>query len=515
MNIKINDLINYCKVMLLEFQVDGQFLFIDDKKYLILDDDAILAGEGHFAPSNDYDLDNDVIGFVYEFGGRWYTQVKDEELTLSELCYVGKANEKVETKSFLGIRSGYELMNGMGLYNSWVQKAKFLGCETLGICERNTLGGVLAFQQECRSNNIKSIIGMTIPLKGKEVFDIKLYAKDFQGWLNLLKFNEVINVEEKMFIEMDTFKNNLEGLIVVADPKSMSFNEDVDYDYYQLETANYLNQDKDRWFLNNLESFLKSDKKPISITDAFYLEQRDYQTREALWIINKSFDDKTDNQYFKSKTQYARELLQMFDKEDKSWIELYKTAQINEKELIDNCNFEYDTDTRHLPRYIMTEEESNEFDTNEALFLHLVKKGFKDREIKDASKYIDRLKKEIEVLKMGDVIDYFLSLHDIIRYAKSKDMLTGIGRGSAGGSLVAYLMGIIQVDPLRFDLLFERFLNSGRMGKFEDRPLFILEDDKGNKVELIEGSLVKIKRDSKEMTVFVHELLEQDEIIKY
>ena len=205
----------------------------------------------------------------------------------------------------------------------------------------------------------------------------------------------------------------------------------------------------------------------------------------------------------------------MFDKVDKSWVELFKSAVANEQIVVDGCNFEYDTDTRHLPRYIMTEEESNQFDSNEKLFLHLVKKGFKDREIKDADKYLNRLKKEIAVLKMGDVIDYFLSLHDIISYAKRQNMLTGIGRGSAGGSLVAYLMGIIQVDPLRFDLLFERFLNEGRMGRFEDRPSFKITQEDGSVIEFEEGSLVRIKRNDKETVVFVHELVEGDDIIIY
>ena len=77
-------------------------------------------------------------------------------------------------------------------------------------------------------------------------------------------------------------------------------------------------------FSNNLELFIKSDIEPISITDAFYLESQDYRTREQLWTINKAFDDKTDNQYFKSKTQYAGELVQMFDREDKTWIKLFQ-----------------------------------------------------------------------------------------------------------------------------------------------------------------------------------------------
>jgi DNA polymerase-3 subunit alpha len=517
MNKEQNKLYNYCKAMLLDFTIEGEFLLIDGNKYMILNDEINLIDEdGDFEPDSVFKLTDDVDGFVYEFGGRFYTQNKEQDLTLTELNYIGKAKEKLPTKSFLGIRSGYELMNGMGLYKSWISKAKFLGAEALGICEKNTLGGVLNFQNECKNANIKSIIGMTISVEGSKTYDVKLYAKNFQGWLNLLKFNTIINVDLNFSVPISTLENNKEGLFIVADPKSMDYHNvnELDVDFYQLDTVNFLNADRDEKYINNLELFITSDIEPISITDAFYLESQDFQTRESLWTINKAFDDKTDNQYFKSKSQYAGELLTMFDSQDKSWIELYKRAISNEVVLVENCNFSYDTDTRHLPRYIMTEEESENFDTNELLFMNIVKKGFKDREVKDAEKYVARLKKEIAVLKMGDVIDYFLSLHDIIRYAKSKKMLTGIGRGSAGGSLVAYLMGIIQVDPLRFDLLFERFLNSGRMGKFEERPSYIIEAD-GETLEFEEGSLVRIKRDSKETVVFVHEVVEGDEIIRY
>ena len=518
MNKEQNKLNEYCKSILLDVTIDGQNLVIDENKYFILDDTInLIDDEGDFEPDTVFTLEEDVLGFVYEFGGRWYTQTKDEDLEFNELCYIGKVKEKLPTNSFLGVRSGYELMNGLSLYKSWISKAKFLGVEALGICERNTLGGVLAFQFECKNANIKPIIGMSVPVIGLKTYDVKLYAKNFQGWLNLLKFNTIINVDLKVGIELELLENNKEGLFIIADPKSMDYNSinELDVDYYQLDTVNFLNADRDEKYIDNLELFITSDLKPISITDAFYLEAQDYRTREQLWTINKAFDDKTDNQYFKSKSQYAAELVQMFDKEDKSWIKLFKSAVANEQLVVDGCNFEYDTDTRHLPRYVMTEEESSQFDTNEKLFLHLVKKGFKDREIKDADKYVARLKKEIAVLKMGDVIDYFLSLHDIIGYAKRQKMLTGIGRGSAGGSLVAYLMGIIQVDPLRFDLLFERFLNEGRMGQFEERPSFKITQEDGSIIEFEEGSLVRIKRDSKETVVFVHELVEGDDIIIY
>lgn len=518
MNKEQNKLNTYCTSMLLDFEIDGDVLRIDDKNYLILNDEINLIDEdGEFEPDSVFELDETKDGFVYEFGGRWYTQTKGEDLQLNELAYVGKAKQKLPTQAFLGIRSGYELMNGIGLYKDWIAKAKFLGVETLGICERNTLGGVLAFQSECKNANIKSVIGMSVPIIGSKTYDVKLYAKDFQGWLNLLKFNTIINVDLKVGIPLETLENNKEGLFVIADPKSMDYHSvnELDVDFYQLDTANFLNADRDEKYIDNLELFLTSDLEPISITDAFYLEANDFRTRESIWTINKAFDDKTDNQYFKTKDQLAKELILMFEEGNRSWIPLFKKSVANESLLIEGCTFEYDTDTRHLPRYIMSEEESENFNTNEELFLHIVKKGFKDRNIADASKYIARLKKEIAVLKMGDVIDYFLSLHDIIGYAKRQNMLTGIGRGSAGGSLVAYLMGIIQVDPLRFDLLFERFLNEGRMGRFEDRPSYKITQEDGSVIEFEEGSLVRIKRNDNERVVFVHELVEGDDIIIY
>ena len=110
MNKEQTKLYNYCKVMLLDFTIEGEFLLIDGNKYMILNDEINLIDEdGDFEPNVVFKLGEDVLGFVYEFGGRWYTQVEDEELELNELAYIGKAKEKLPTKSFLGIRSGYEL----------------------------------------------------------------------------------------------------------------------------------------------------------------------------------------------------------------------------------------------------------------------------------------------------------------------------------------------------------------------------------------------------------------------
>lgn len=517
---QIDKLRQYCQEMFFDYEIEDNVLSLDDKLYRIIEDEdrMIFDEEMNFLPVDK--LGEGEVGYVYEFGGRWYTQIYGEDVSLSELKYIGKANQKLPTESFLGIRSGYELMNGMGLYDEWVQKAKFLEITALGICERKTLGGVLAFQNECTRNGIKPVTGITIPIEGKNNYDIKLYAKNFQGWLNLLKFNGLLNVNQEHRISENFLLENSNDLYIIADPKSMPY-ESVQgeiknrIDFYQLDTVRFLNEEQDIWYLENLEKFITGELSPISITDAFYLEQRDYLTREVLWAINKAFDDKTDNQFFKNKTQYAVELINLFEKENTSWNKLFKEALANEKLLVENCNFKYDTNTRHLPKYEMTEEERMTFKSNEELFIHLITKGFKERNFTEPQQYIDRLKEEIAVLKMGDVIDYFLVLHDIMNYAKEEKFLTGIGRGSAGGSLVAYLLGIIAIDPLEFDLLFERFLNSGRMGELQDRPYYTFVGEDGKEIGLAEGATVRILRKGQEKILLVHEIEEGDEILKY
>jgi DNA polymerase-3 subunit alpha len=512
---KIKELREYIKIHLLPLEIDGDILSTKEKDYYIVSDNSNVFTVELPKKYSEQNIEE----YVYNFGGRWYIQKFGEEPTLKELKYIGEALQKLPTKSFLGVHSGYELMNGVGIYKEWVKKAKFLGVQSLGICERSSLSGVITFQGECKKNGIKSIIGMEVPIvnsKGK-TYNIKLYCKNFQGWFNLLKFNTILNMDLKTHVEEEFLESNITGLYVIVDPKTTDFEHCPSFsDYFQLDTVQYVNQDTDIWYLDNLEKYILSKEiRPIAIYDAYYLEKDDVYTREALWDISKVYDHKTVNQFFKNKDQYASELISMFKEGNNSWIKLFKEAVSNETIVSEGCNFTYDTTTRHLPKYRMTPEESEQFSSSEQLFMHLITKGFKERNLKNPQKYIDRLKVEIDVLRKGDVIDYFLSLYDIIKFAKKENILTGIGRGSAGGSLIAYLLGIIRVDPLDFDLLFERFLNPGRMGVWEDRPLYSLELEDGSTIELQEGELVRINRDGVEMVVQIHEVQENDDILKY
>lgn len=509
----IKQLKQYCEEKLLQFEIQDDLFIFNDKEYQIVDQDALLFdSDFDFLPKSSYDVD----GFIYQFGGHFYIQ-EGEEVSLDRLIYKGKAVQKIPMQSFISIHSGNELLNGVSLYGDWIKKAKFLGIKNLGICEKKTLAGVIDFQNQCKKNDINSIIGMTIPVKGKgeDPYDLKAYVKDFQGWQNLLKFNSLLNVEEQLFVLEEIVEKYQEGLIFILDPKTIDFKNIPPFiKYYNVDTVKFEDEEKDLSFFNNLGEFLQSDLLPVCAYDAYYLEQEDWIVRERLWGIAKSFDFKTKNQHFKNYDEFARELILLFEKDNKSWIKLFKSSIENLNTIVSECQFEYDTTSRHLPAYIMTREEQENFDSNEELFMHLIKKGFKDRKIVHAEKYIERLKEEIHVLKTGDVIDYFLTLHDIVRYARSQDILVGIGRGSAGGSLVSYLLGIIQIDPIEFNLLFARFLNVGRMGEFKECKAYEIETESGT-ITLNEKSLLRVKREDKELPIFIEDLQQGDEILKY
>jgi len=431
-------------------------------------------------------------------------------------------------KSFIGVHSGNEILNGVGVYKNWIKKAKFLGIKNLGICEKNTLAGVIDFQKQCEENDLKSLIGLTIPIQiGNDTGDIKLYVENLTGWLNLLELNKIINIDEKLAITFDQLSQYKDGLIIIADPKTMLYGElnTEEYlmlDYYQVDTVIFENEDVDKEYMINFSKYLTSDLEPILFNDAYYLEKEDWRAREILWGVAKKFDFKTRNQYFKSNDEIAKELMLLFNVGNDSWVKLFKKSVSNLETLVKSCNFKYDTKNRRLPKYQMTEWEAERFESNEDCFIHYIKQGFKDRKVpkEKQAEYIERLKIEIDVLKKGNVLDYFLITRDFIKESHDQNILVGIGRGSAGGSLVSWLLGIIQINPIDLDLLFERFLNEGRMGQMDKCKAYKFKSETGEELILNEGTLVKIRYgneydDLVESIVYVEQVQEGDEILNW
>lgn len=436
--------------------------------------------DGYFF-DEDFRWDNEATeydGYVFRFGGVWYTIEKGQERDpkLNRVKWRGQSEVAGLSSNFLGVHGSFELLNGTSLYSDWVKKAKFLGIERLGIVEKGTLAGALKFQNACKSVGIIPVFGMEVPVKDekKDVsFTYKIYVQNEKGWQHLLALNKVINCDSSgKFITPKDISEHTEDVFIVFDPKTIDYTDvpillrNKHNVFWQADTVEYAKFNRDTEYLTNFEAFYKSKMKPVALCDAFYIEPEYYILRETVNKIGKKVNHKSYNQYFKDEVTYMEELLSLFG--DQSVGEaFYLKARENMDMLAESCNFEIPTDSRHLPRYEMTKEEKEKYESNEDMFDSLIYEGLENKPelLEDYSEdvLVERIERESDTIKFGDVVDYFLILRDIVNWCKGNDILLGGGRGSSAGCFISYLFGIVNTNALKFNLLFERFLNKGRV----------------------------------------------------
>lgn len=436
--------------------------------------------DGYFF-DEDFRWDNEATeydGYVFRFGGVWYTIEKGQERDpkLNRVKWRGQSEVAGLSSNFLGVHGSFELLNGTSLYSDWVKKSKFLGIERLGIVEKGTLAGALKFQNACKSVGIIPVFGLEVPVKDEKKdisFTYKIYAQNEKGWQHLLAINKIINCDSSgKFITPKDISEHTEDVFIVFDPKTIDYTDvpillrNKHNVFWQADTVEYAKFNRDTEYLTNFEAFYKSKMKPVALCDAFYIEPEYYILRETVNKIGKKVNHKSYNQYFKDEVTYMEELLSLFG--DQSVGEaFYLKARKNMDMIAESCNFEIPTDSRHLPRYEMTKEEKEKYESNEDMFDSLIYEGLENKPelLEDYSEdvLVERIERESDTIKFGDVVDYFLILRDIVNWCKGNDILLGGGRGSSAGCLISYLFGIVNTNALKFNLLFERFLTKGRI----------------------------------------------------
>jgi DNA polymerase III subunit alpha len=467
------------------------FIFIADGKTIIKEEYCLNIHPDTVQELNKMDL----RGVCFFFGERWYwTDFNLKKDSLNELVIkpnffdlknIGKSSlEDSGNFIHLGIHDEYELMNGSGGSKDWIQKAKFLNMSRLGFCNENTLAGALAFQIACGKEGIKPVIGETITvarnyLESEEIhnlFKLKVYVKNKIGWRNLLRINKSINVDFNRFIPESELMKFSEGLYLIFDKESylceniddeykvldeiFKYKEESEFEdlFIQIDSVEFENDDLDLKNLNIIKQVFRNYSnylEPILINDSYYVDKEFWEVKKYLNNTARVVRPSSKNQFFKSEM----ETLNCFS----NWLnvigfqDFLSRAVKNTKLLSDNCDYEIEIGKHKLPKF--------KTENNEDLFFELLHKGIESKlqKTEDLSKYLSRLEKECEVIIKAGLIDYFLILWDIIKAAKDNDILVGVARGSAGGSLVCYLLDIIDIDPIEFDLLFERFLNETRV----------------------------------------------------
>lgn len=535
MNELYADLLQYLDDNFISYEELGDFVLkINDRTYELFepikwdnDEKGILFDEEfHWACDlTDYDY------YIFRFGSIWYSLEKGKEknVKLERVKWIGKArldDELFRISTYIGIHGPFELMNGVGLYDEWCKKAKFLGITSLGLCEKGTLAAAMKFQNACQKAGLRAIQGLEIKILNEQKdlkYTVKAFVKNSVGWSNLLKLNEIMNTEDSSFVSEEELEEYCDGLVFIWDPKTIAY-KDIPKNlqeltsYYQLDTVIYEKNNRDREYLDNLKKFFKSDLKPVAMCDAYYIEKEWNPIKDKLNKLGKVPTHESRNQYFKNYQEYFEELSYLFS-DDEKFYETFENAISNLEEISFECNFVIETQVRHMPVYRMTDEEAQQYDSNVEMFEDLIFKGLEEHpEIfeKYSNDVIgERLEREMKVIEDGDVVDYFLTLRDITSWCRKNDILTGAGRGSGCGSLVSYLLGLNFVNPLDYDLLFERFLTTGRLIRHDKVEEVIINENDGKPITIKSSDFVRIFRGDKKMIVKAGELQEGDKLVDY
>ncbi|PLX24622.1 DNA polymerase III subunit alpha, partial [Candidatus Parcubacteria bacterium] len=389
----------------------------------------------------------------------------------------------------LHTHSHYSLLDGLSTIDNLIAKAKEQGASALALTDHGVMYGAIEFYQKCKKADIKPIIGVEAYLAKNSLEDrnpkekpyhIILLARNNQGYKNLLKLTTIAHLEGfyyKPRLDWKTLEEHSEGLIAttacINGPVARHLKGN------QIETAKnnvkklikifgqdnvYLeiqgrNMPEQAIVNEGMKKLAKEFDLPLIATnDIHYTESDDDQAHDVLICIQTKH-----KQADKDRMSYLGEDYSMYSEE--KFKELFPDnpeAIENTQKLADRCNVEIELGVLQLPHYDLPEGVSAEEQLRK-LSIEGVKKRF-GHETNDIPQNIkERMDYELSVIEKTGFAAYFLIVQDFVNWAKSQEIVVGPGRGSAAGSLVSYLIGITNIDPLEYNLIFERFLNPERI----------------------------------------------------
>ncbi|MBE6150902.1 MAG: DNA polymerase III subunit alpha [Firmicutes bacterium] len=335
----------------------------------------------------------------------------------------------------LYVKTNYSLLSSLVTIDNLISLCKKHNLKSIAICD-DDMTSTMVFYKECKKNNIKPVIGLDVKLDDLSVL---LYAKDYEGYQNLIKLSTK-KYERNIYI--DDLKERKDNLICVLPFESRVKFEELK-DIYEEIYLGYQNK-------NEEEEVRKYTQDIVFLNKVLYLNKDEATYLKYIFMIR---DGKTisDDTYYKENDNcfiLPEEVINLSN----------NLGLNNTNHIIDSCNFEFKESTNLLPIYKV--ESGNSFEYLKNLSI----KGLSKRLGNDIpEKYKERLIYELNIINDMGFSNYFLVVYDFIKYAKKNGILVGPGRGSAGGSLVAYSLGITDIDPIYYDLLFERFLNPERV----------------------------------------------------
>ena len=410
----------------------------------------------------------------------------------------------------LHVHSEYSLLDGMSRIKDLPVRAKELGMKAIALTDHGVMYGAVDFYKECKKNDIKPIIGCEVYVAPRSRFEkeagrdsgynhLILLAKNKEGYQNLSKLVSLSFVEGfyyKPRIDLEILEKYSEGLICLSACLAGSLSQALIQDDMQKaeEIALWHKRVfKDDYYIeiqhNGLRQQIMINQKLIQLArkldiplvatnDAHYLKKEDSYFHEVLLCIQtgKRMSDE-DRMRFETQEFYIKSPEEMTD-----YFSEFPDAIENTVKIAEKCNYDFEFGVTKLPNYDVPEEYATHLD----YFKDLCYKGIKKRYGENpAEEVMSRLEYEISVIDKMGYVDYFLIVWDYINYAKSVGIPVGPGRGSGAGSIAAYAIGITDIDPLKYGLLFERFLNPERVS-MPDFDVDFCYERRGEVIEYVE-----------------------------
>src|SRR3989338_3167921 len=389
----------------------------------------------------------------------------------------------------LHVHSHYSLLDGLSKIDELLDQVKELGMDSVALTDHGALYGAIEFYKKAKAKKIKPIIGCEVYTAFEKLTDKRpniekkrnyliLLAKNEQGYKNLVKLVSIAHLEGfyyKPRIDEETLEKYAEGLIGLSAciqgkiPKLLLSNRNEEAEETAKKYEKFFG--KGNFYLElqrhqNIPEQISANKKLIELSkktgiplvatnDIHYLRKEDAEAQDVLMLINTGADLND-----QERLSMAQDNFSMISPEEMA--ENFKDvpeALENTQKIAAACNLQIELGKTKLPTFPLPDGK-----TAEQFLEELCWNGLESRYGENSdSKVLERLKYELSVIEKTGFAGYFLIVQDFVNWAKQNRIVVGPGRGSAGGSIVAYLTGITNVDPIKHNLLFERFLNPERI----------------------------------------------------
>jgi len=388
----------------------------------------------------------------------------------------------------LHVHSHYSLLDGLPKIDELLDYVKKLGMDSVALTDHGNIYGAIEFYKKAKERGIKPIIGSEIYLAIERMnqerpniddkrYHLVLLVKNEEGYKNLVKLLTKAHLEGfyyKPRVDEELLAKHSEGLIALsailakkmeeAEKTAFRYQEIFGKDDFYLEIQHHLNSRDQKTVNRGIITISKKFGIPLVATnDVHYLKPEDAEAQDILMLINTGADSNDPERLTLKEDDFS---LRSPEQMIKDFGDLPEAIE-NTQKIADSCNFQFELGKIKLPKFEVLSGKSPEEYLEELCY-----QGIKKRYGENAQKEIfDRLNYELAAIRQTGFASYFLIVQDFVNWAKENRIVVGPGRGSVAGSLVSYLLNITTVDPLKYNLLFERFWNPGRMAGLPDIDL--------------------------------------------